>query len=82
MNHKIHGEIVQEMHEQQGGCSRSRAAPCSESAEIVPENVSRRVDAMVAGETIIGGRNIGKKWAMKIATAKPANPINSIQNRY
>jgi hypothetical protein len=26
MNHKIHGEIVQEMHEQQGACSRSRDA--------------------------------------------------------
>lgn len=41
--------------------------------EVVPSGVTKRAEAMEQGKTIIGGRQYGKTWAARIASARPLN---------
>ena len=40
-------------------------------AELVPEQVTKMAEAIEEGKTIYGGMRWGKRWAQKMARAKP-----------
>lgn len=51
MNHKIHSEIVQEMRDQQGDCSRSRAAAGSLQPSVDVQESSDRAESFLLNYT-------------------------------